>query len=110
LPPRAPRRHEFGIERAGKSPAKDVRIEVVPRYGREDARAGARAHLEQMLVHQDLDCFAYDSTTYAERLGEIVFDREHFVGLEFSAHDATAELVDNVLVQAQRKFSAMSAH
>jgi hypothetical protein len=41
-----------------------------------------------MLVHQDLDCFAYDSAAYAERLGEVVLDREHFVGLELSAHDA----------------------
>src|SRR6266478_9364005 len=103
-------RHELGIERAGKSPPKDVRIEVVPRYGREHACASARAHLEQMLVHKDLDCFAYDSTAYAECRGEVVLDREHFVGLELSAHDATAELVDDMLVQAQRKLPAISTH
>ena len=63
-----------------------------------------------MLVHQDLDCFAYNSAAHAERLAEFILDREHFVGLELSAHDATAELVDDVLMQAQRKLSAIRAH
>src|SRR5450432_2393204 len=103
-------RYELGIERAGKSPAKDIRVEVVPVHGREDACASARANLEQMLVHQDLDCFAHYSATYPERHGEVVLDGEHFVGGELPAHDATTELIDDVLVQAQREFSAMSAH
>ena len=59
---------------------------------------------------RDLDGFAHHCAAYANRLGEVILDREHFVGVELSPHDATTELVDDVLVQAQWKFSPICIH